>query len=116
MVGSKEGRRGRYAICVDGQTKQVDSRPACGEKELSNLGTVKRKLLTSFGPVVVHLERRRCDGCEHRFRPAHGFLQCLEGVNVTAKLTQACVQAGSYWSYQTAARLLNELCGAADQP
>ncbi len=69
-AGRKAMLKALGKICREYE-RQVDSRPACGEKELSNLGTV---------------------------------------------LTQACVQAGSSWSYQTAARLLKEVCGAADQP
>lgn len=91
---------------------QVETCPACGERALSSEGRVWRVLLTGFGRVVLHLRRLRCEGCGGRFRPAQRFIECLGGANVTGKLRSACALAGASWPYQTAARLLGELCGA----
>jgi hypothetical protein len=91
---------------------QVDTCPACGGGELEGEGTDRRVLLTGFGRAVLHLRRLRCGGCGGRFRPATRFIECLGGANITDKLRDACVLAGASWPYQTAARVLRELCGA----
>ncbi|HZK66648.1 MAG TPA: hypothetical protein VFD42_03780, partial [Chloroflexota bacterium] len=53
-----------------------------------------------------------CEGCGRRFRPAESLLSCLEGGNVSAKLREAAVLAGTSWPYAVAANVLADLCGA----
>lgn len=86
--------------------------PRCGSREARTEGTDRRVALASFGRVVLPLRRLRCGGCGYRHRPADGFLAGLAGANVTGKLREACALAGASWPYQTAARVLGELCGA----
>ena len=90
--------------------------PHCGGIELRSEGTDQRVLLTSFGRVVLHLRRQRCQACGRRFRPAAALLECVGSGNVTGKLRSACVLAGASWPYKTAARVLGELCGAKVSP
>lgn len=109
------GRRamadGLRAACREYEAR-VRECPFCGDSSLQGEGSDERVLLLSFGRVVVALRQLRCEGCGVRFRPAEPFLACLEGANVSGKLREAAVLAGSSWPYQTAARVLAELCGA----
>jgi hypothetical protein len=73
-------------------------------------------VLCTFGRVELGLQRLHCQGCGRRFRPAESFLTCLEGGNVSAKLRQAAVLAGTSWPYGVAAGVLGDLCGAAISP
>jgi hypothetical protein len=86
--------------------------PRCGSDRLQSIGTDERRLRTSFGRVLLHLRRLRCEDCGRGIRPAEAFLAVLGGMNVTARLREACVLAGSSWPYRTAALVLRGLCGA----
>lgn len=86
--------------------------PGCGHTQSQAQGTVARRVLTCFGRVVVPLARRRCAGCGQRFRPARDCLAVLAGGQVTPELGAACALAGASWPYATAARVLQDLCGA----
>lgn len=86
--------------------------PHCGGAQSHAQGTVARRVLTSFGRVVLPLRRQRCAACGRRFRPADACLAALAGGNVTPSLGAACALAGASWAYATAARVLHELCGA----
>lgn len=86
--------------------------PHCGGVQSQGQGTVTRRVLTRFGRVVLRLRRQRCAACGRRFRPAHRCLQALAGGNVTPALGAACALAGASWPYATAARVLQDLCGA----
>ena len=44
--------------------------PHCGSVTSCSEGTVRRRVLTRFGRVMVSLRRRRCLACGRRFRPA----------------------------------------------
>lgn len=92
--------------------RQVVACARCGSDALQSEGTDERRLRTSFGRVLLTLRRLRCEACGARFRPADVFVATLGGVNVTARLRDACVLAGSSWPYQTAALVLRTLCGA----
>lgn len=86
--------------------------PHCGSAQTLSQGTVARRVLTRFGRVVLRLRRQRCGGCERRFRPAQPCVQALGGGSVTPGLGAACALAGASWPYATAARVLQDLCGA----
>jgi hypothetical protein len=88
----------------------------CGSEQLRTEGTYRRVLLTSFGKVVLNLRRLRCQECQVRVRPIEPLLKCLEGANVTGRLREACVLAGSSWPFKTASRVLKDLCGAKVSP
>jgi hypothetical protein len=66
----------------------------------------------SEGRVVLRLGRLACLECGVSFRPAEAFLAYLEGANVSGKLREAALLAGSSWPYKTAARVLGTLSGA----
>ncbi len=90
--------------------------PYCGSdpRLLKSEGTDTRVLLTLFGKVQLPLRRTRCykAECRRRFRPGQALIECLGGGNVTGELRQACVLAGTSWTYEAAAKVLHELCGA----
>jgi hypothetical protein len=85
--------------------------PACGGETLIE-GSESRVVLATFGRVALRLRRLVCLDCGRSFRPADAFLSCLEGANVSGKLRDAAVLAGSSWPYETAARVLQQLSGA----
>ena len=93
--------------------RQTAGCPGCGGDRLQSSGTDERRLQTSFGRVLLHLRRLQCEGCGRRFRPADPFLATPGGMNLTARLREASVLAGSSWPYATAALVLRGLCGAA---
>jgi hypothetical protein len=86
--------------------------PRCGSVQSQSQGTVRRHLLTGFGPVTVALRRHRCGVCGRRFRPARGCLAEMGRGRVTAELAAACALAGASWPYATAAQVLHRLSGA----
>ena len=85
---------------------------ACGGETLVE-GSESRVVLATFGRVALRLRRLVCLDCGQSFRPADAFLSCLEGANVSGKLRDAAVLAGSSWPYETAASVLQQLCGAS---
>ena len=62
--------------------------------------------------MLLTVRRLRCEAYGARFGPADVFVTTLGSVNITARLRDACVLAGSSWLYQTAALVLRNLCGA----
>jgi hypothetical protein len=85
--------------------------PHCGGTTSRSQGTVRRRVLTRFGKVVLRLRRQRCRSCQRRFRPAHGCLAALGREQVTPELATACALAGASWPYATAAGVLRHLSG-----
>ncbi len=77
--------------------------PKCGSEEQQSHGTKRRVLLTSFGRVEVPLQRRQCQHCGQRFRPADGCLEEVRGHTITPALQELATLVGSSWPYQTAA-------------
>ena len=110
-AGQAAMRAAVQAVCREYE-RQLVSCPDCGSEALQSEGTDERRLRTSFGRVQLALRRLRCEACGGRFRPADAFVATLGGVNITARLRDACVLAGSSWPYQTAALVLRNLCGA----
>jgi hypothetical protein len=110
-AGQRAMRAAVQAACREYE-RQGHACPHCGSALLQSHGTDERRLRTSFGQVLLHLRRLRCEACGRQFRPAAPFLASLGGLNVTARLREACVLAGSSWPYQTAAVVLRGLCGA----
>jgi hypothetical protein len=110
-AGQRAMRAAVQAACREYE-RQSGACPHCGSATLQSHGTDERRLRTSFGRVVLHLRRLRCEACGRQFRPAAPFLASLGGLNMTARLREACVLAGSSWPYQTAAAVLRGLCGA----
>lgn len=90
--------------------------PYCGATALAAEGHDGRVVLCTFGRVELGLQRLRCRECGRRFRPAEPFLACLEGRNVSAKLREGAVLAGTSWPYAVAAGVLGDLCGAEISP
>lgn len=90
--------------------------PCCASTLLQNEGSDRRVVQCSFGRAELYLHLLRCETCGRRFRPAEPFVACLEGSNVSAKLKEACVLAGTSWPYATAAGVLRDLCGATISP
>jgi hypothetical protein len=111
-----EAGRRAMAEALRGCCREYEARvtqcPYCGGSSLQGEGSDCRVLLLSFGRVEVALRQLRCEECERRFRPADPLLACLEGANVSGKLREVAVLAGSSWPYLVAARVLRELCGA----
>lgn len=109
------GQRAMRAA-VQAACREYERRPAacprCASERLQSIGTDERRLRTSFGRTVLHLRRLRCEDCGRCVRPADAFLAALGGMNVTGRLREACVLAGSSWPFQTAALVLRGLCGA----
>jgi hypothetical protein len=103
------------AACREYEARVTEC-PFCGDARMQGEGSDSRVVLTSFGRVAIAMRQLKCEGCGLRFRPAEPFLACLEGANVSGKLRKAAVLAGSSWPYQTAARVLAELCGACISP
>jgi hypothetical protein len=85
--------------------------PHCGSNEIRNMGADQRTLLMSFGRVVLSTRRMRCPRCKYRFRPADGYLACLDEMNITSALAQASILAGMSCSYDNAVKVLARLCG-----
>lgn len=112
VVAGREAMVEALALAVRAYEADVGSCPACGGGDLSTEGTDRRSVSATFGRVELRLRRLRCGGCGGRFRPADPLLAQLAGANSTGKLREACVLAGTSWPYQTAARVLGELCGA----
>jgi hypothetical protein len=90
----------------------VSACPHCASVLLQNDGRDRRVVQCTFGRVELALRLLRCEGCGRRFRPAQAFIDCLAGGNVSAKLRDNAVLAGTSWSYETAAGVLADLCGA----
>lgn len=85
--------------------------PACGGETRIG-GSESRVVLATFGRVALRLRRLVCLECGESFRPADAFVSCLEGANVSGRLRDAAILAGSSWPYETAASVLQQLCGA----
>ncbi len=85
--------------------------PACGSEQQRTQGTKRHVLLTSFGRVEVPLQRRRCQHCGQRFRPADACLADVWGHNITPALRELAGLVGSSWPYETAAGVLQRLSG-----
>lgn len=94
----------------------VSECPRCASTLLQNEGSDRRVVQCSFGRAELHLHLLRCEDCGRRFRPAEHFVACLEGANVSARLRQACILAGTSWPYATATGVLRDLCGAIISP
>jgi hypothetical protein len=92
--------------------KRVVACLRCGSGLVQSEGHARRVVHCSFGVVELHPKVLRCEECGKSFRPAEPLLGCLEGANVTGKLREACVLAGASWPYETAAKVLGDLCGA----
>jgi hypothetical protein len=92
--------------------KRVVACLRCGSGLVQSEGHARRVVLCSFGVVELHPKILRCEECGKSFRPVEPFLSCLEGANATGKLKAACVLAGASWPYETAAKVLGDLCGA----
>jgi hypothetical protein len=75
-------------------------------------GSDSRVVLATFGRVELRVRRLRCRECGVSYRPSESFLACLEGANVSGKLKEVAVLAGSSWPYETAVGVLGKLCGA----
>ena len=90
---------------------QQQTCPACGSEQQRTHGTKRRVLLTSFGRVEVPLQRRRCQQCGQRFRPADGCLAEVRGHTITPALHELATLVGSSWPYATAASILKRLSG-----
>lgn len=114
-AGQHAMRAAMQAACRE-YDRQVTRCPACHGASLQSEGTDERRLRTSFGRVELTMRRLRCEACGRRFRPAEPFVSTLRGLNVTARLRDACALAGSSWPYQTAAVVLHGLCGADVSP
>ena len=110
-AGQQAMRTAVQAACQEYE-RQVTACPHCHSPNVQRHGTGTRHVRTSFGQVVLHIRRLQCEDCRRIFRPAAPFLAGLDGLNVTARLRDACVLAGSSWPYQTAALVLRQLCGA----
>ncbi|GAC1452830.1 MAG: hypothetical protein PVSMB4_13420 [Ktedonobacterales bacterium] len=107
-----QAMREAFKQAVRGYEAAHPTCPACGEARSQSQGTVARRVLTSFGQVVVPTRRQRCTSCRQRFRPAQGWVAELGGGNVTPRFGAMCALVGAGWPYATAARVLRELCGA----
>lgn len=110
-AGQRAMRAAVQAACREYERRPATC-PRCASERLQRIGTDERRLHTSFGRTVLHLRRLRCEECGRCVRPADAFLAVLDGMNVTARLREACVLAGSSWPFQTAALVLRGLCGA----
>jgi hypothetical protein len=86
--------------------------PGGGAPGSVSQGTVRRRVLTRFGRMVLHLRRQRCDGCQRRLRPAHGCLAVLGRGPVPPEFAQAGALAGASWPDATAAGVLQQVRGA----
>lgn len=107
-----QAMREAFKQAVRGYEAAHPTCPVCGEARSQSQGTVARRVLTSFGQVVVPTRRQRCTSCRQRFRPAQGWVAELGGGNVTPRFGAMCALVGAGWPYATAARVLRELCGA----
>jgi len=114
-AGQQAMRAAVQAACQEYE-RQVAACPHCHSPQLQRHGTGTRRVRTSFGRVVLQIRRLQCEACRRIFRPAAPFLAGLAGLNVTARLRDACMLAGSSWPYATAALVLHELCGAEISP
>jgi hypothetical protein len=105
MARALQGACGEYEA-------MVSACPHCASVLLQNDGRDRRVVQCTFGRVELTLRLLRCEGCGRRFRPAQAFIDCLEAGNVSAKLRQNAVLAGTSWPYALAAGVLADLCGA----
>src|SRR6266852_3255933 len=86
--------------------------PHCGEKQCRLEATVRRSIATTFGRVQVPRRRFRCQGCGHRWCPAHQLFTQLKGATISLPLREAAMLAGCSWPYRVASGLLRRLSGA----
>src|SRR6266852_9745565 len=92
--------------------EQTPACPHCGEKQRRLEGTVRRSIATTFGRVQVPRRRFRCQGCWHRWCPAHQLFTELKGATISLPLREAAMLAGCSWPYRVASGLLRRLSGA----
>lgn len=88
--------------------------PRCGGAALSAAGTKPR---TTFGPVWLSRQRRRCRGCGCHFQPDDAVLTPGLGVgHGTPALRELAALSWASWPYRSAARVLDLLRGSPVAP
>jgi transposase-like protein len=91
--------------------------PSCQATDLSPAGTKPRKIETTFGPVRLPRQRRRCRGCGRHFQPDDAVLVPAVGAGQgTPALRELAALAGAGWPYRSAARVLGRLRGSPVAP
>ncbi len=90
----------------------MPSCPHCGGMQRRLEGTVRRRLATTFGRVIVPRRRFRCQGCGHRWCPATRLFAELKGGTISPPLQEAAMLAACSWPYRVASSLLKRLSGA----
>lgn len=112
LEAGRQAMRDALKQAVRGYEEAHAACPHCGRARSQSQGTVARRVLATFGRVVVRQRRQRCLACGRRFRPARACLAVLGEGRVTPALGEACALAGASWPYATAARVLCDLSGA----
>ena len=91
--------------------------PACGETDARSAGRKPRKVETTFGPVWLARQRRRCRACARRFQPDDAALTPAVGMGQgTPALRELAALCGAGWPYRSAARVLGRLRGSPVSP
>jgi hypothetical protein len=93
--------------------RPLASCPACGEAASVGAGRKARRVETTFGPVVLVRQRRRCTGCGRHYQPDDAGLDPEIGTGrLSPALRDLAALCGASWPYQQAAGILGRLRGA----
>lgn len=104
----------RALAALDEQSEKVC--PDCSAQEPVSDGTALYQLRTRFGTVPIKRRQYRCKGCGRAFRPLDKVLSRAGPGRATQGLAKLAVLAAASWPFGTAARVINQLCGAEVSP
>jgi hypothetical protein len=91
--------------------------PACGATDARPAGHKPRLIETTFGPVWLARQRRRCRACGRHFQPDDAVLAPAVGSGQgTPALRELAALCGAGWPYRSAARVLGRLRGSPVSP
>jgi hypothetical protein len=85
-------------------------------RDLAADGTAPYRLRTRPGTVPIKRREYRCKGCGQSFRPLDRLLSSAGVGRATRALVKLAVLAAASWPFATAARVINQLCGAKVSP
>lgn len=91
--------------------------PACASPDLRPAGAKPRAVETTFGPVRLSRQRRRCRACGRHHQPDDAALGPVLGAGrCTPALREMAAWAGASWPYRAAATMLGKWRGAPLSP
>jgi hypothetical protein len=100
----------RVLAALDERSEKVC--PKCSGRDLTADGTAPYRLRTRSGTVPIKRRQSRWKGCGQSFRPLDRLLPSAGVGRATQALVKLAVLAAASWPFATAARVINQLCGA----